>query len=133
MYRIVPVSFYLDFSNHECTEEELKHFVQYYWECINQTEVLSQSGSPFIGKDKMSPSKARSVGLDEDFEVTLESPKKNKRDGFRSNTLRGLKNKSELNNYEFLKKKEEIRSYYKSLVSSLKPLFNFQDMGSPKR
>jgi hypothetical protein len=118
MYRIVPVSFYLDFSNHESTEEELKHFVQYYWECINQTEVLSQSGSPFIGKDKMSPSKARSVGLDEDFEVTLESPKKNK---------------SELNNYEFLKKKEEIRSYYKSLVSSLKPLFNFQDMGSPKR
>lgn len=31
------------------------------------------------------------------------------------------------------RKKEEIRNYYKALVLSLKPLFNVQDMSSPKR
>jgi hypothetical protein len=43
MYQIVPVSFYLDFASRESTEEELKHFVQFYWECLNHESIMAQS------------------------------------------------------------------------------------------
>lgn len=43
MYQIVPVSFYFDFSSHEATEQELKHFIQFYWDCLNQPDTLHQS------------------------------------------------------------------------------------------
>lgn len=37
MYKLVPVSFILDFANEEAIETEMKRFVQFYWECNNQS------------------------------------------------------------------------------------------------
>jgi hypothetical protein len=50
MYRIVPVSFYFDFSNQEATEQELKHFVQFYWECLNQQQQPDLINSAVSGR-----------------------------------------------------------------------------------
>lgn len=112
MYRIVPVSFYLDFANKEATEEELKHFVQFYWECLNHQSL--NIPSTISGRDsKIFGSKNSTLGqtrqkissIDDQLEVNLQSPKKNKKDA-KSINIRGGKNRNETNTPDMGKKKE---------------------------
>jgi len=63
----------------------------------------------------------------------MDSPKKTVKLPFKNTTLKMQRNRSDFVNNDQIKRKEELKTLYKNLITTLRPFHNFQDMTAPKK